>query len=372
MSDKSKIEWTDATWNPIRGCTRVSEGCRNCYAEHVAARFSGPGQPYEGLATRTGKGPRWTGKVAFIEKVLDQPLRWQKPRRIFVNSMSDLFHEDVTGEQIDRIFAVMALAPHHTFQILTKRPERMRAYFCDGRPEAVARGIMDMWIAGSKPVRAVSATNDWPVESIGDIDFPDDITLQQWPLPNVWLGVSVEDQATADERIPHLLETPAAIRFVSAEPLLGPVNLTDIPWPSDRPKFPETDDISDSRCSLRMIEGTRLDWVIVGGESGPGARPMHPDWARSLRDQCAAASVAFYFKQWGEWATVYDRDRDDPDWRRCGEIKRAHPRGRWLNIEGGHGFHNDRVVYVDPVGKRRAGRLLDGVTHDAFPEVRHG
>lgn len=280
MADHSKIEWTDATWNPIRGCTRVSEGCRNCYAEHVAARFSGPGQPYEGLATRTGKGPRWTGKVAFIEKALDQPLRWKKPRRIFVNSMSDLFHEDVTDDQIDRIFAVMALAPHHTFQILTKRPERMRDY--------LGTRAGDWWAHWPDAARKSGAL-------LGDL--PSVGRAMSWPLPNVWLGVSVEDQATADARIPHLLATPAAIRFVSAEPLLGPVDLTDIPWPSDRPKFPETDDISDGRCSLRMIEGTRLDWVIAGSESGPGARACDLSWVRLLRDRCASAGVPFFWKQ---------------------------------------------------------------------------
>jgi len=280
MSDRAGIEWTDATWNPLRGCSRVSEGCRNCYAERIAARFSGPGQPYEGLAERTAKGPRWTGKVALIESALYHPLRWRKPRRIFVNSMSDLFHQDVPDEWIDRVFAVMALAPQHTFQVLTKRPERMGAWFATGldtREEDVATAM-----------RRIDINSGF---------FTD------WPLPNVWLGTSVEDQPTADARIPHLLAAPAAVRFVSAEPLLGPVDLTVYMFGAHQTE--ETDWIA-----------RRLDWLIVGGESGPGARPMHPDWARSLRDQCAAASVPFFFKQWGGVGAVGRRQLVVTGWRR--------------------------------------------------------
>jgi protein gp37 len=247
VSDKTGIQWTDATWNPIRGCTRVSEGCRNCYAESVAARFSGPGQPYEGLARRTSNGaPRWTGKIMFVEKALDQPLRWKKPRRIFVNSMSDLFHEGVSDDQLDRIFAVMAKAQRHTFQVLTKRPERMRAY-----------------------------TRAW---------------LLGFPLPNVWLGVSVEDQKAADERIPLLLQTPAKVRFLSCEPLIGPVDILE----SIRVLHRSVGDFDPVFANPGGI-----DWVIVGGESGPHARPCDLAWIRQIMSDCATSDVPVFVKQLG-------------------------------------------------------------------------
>ena len=201
----TSIEWTDDTWNPTRGCSRVSEGCRNCYAERVAARFSGAGKPYEGLATMTPSGPRWTGKVALIEEHLADPLRWRTPRRIFVNSMSDLFHESVPDEWIDRIFAVMAIARDHTFQILTKRPERMREYLEQVSDER----DMQRWARWADIAKSPCAA--------GMFDELD------WPLPNVHLGVSVEDQATADARIELLLQTPAAVRWASYEPALGPL-----------------------------------------------------------------------------------------------------------------------------------------------------
>jgi len=230
-----------------------------------------PASHTRGWPGRTAKGPRWTGKVALIESALYHPLRWRKPRRIFVNSMSDLFHQDVPDEWIDRVFAVMALAPQHTFQVLTKRPERMRAYMTTRQRDTVY------------PDRAVLAY----------LPAPDPLSLRtpSWPLPNVWLGKSVEDQPTADARIPHLLATPAAVRFVSAEPLLGPVDLTAYMFGAHQTE--ETD-----WCARR------LNWLIVGGESGPGARPMHPDWARSLRDQCAAASVPFFMKQMARKAPI--------------------------------------------------------------------
>lgn len=262
MGDKTGIAWTDATWNPIRGCTPVSEGCRYCYAASVAARFSGPGMPYEGLAERTPKGPRWTGEVRLIEDHLDDPLHWRKPRRVFVNSMSDLFHPALWLQVIARIFAVMAAAPQHTFQVLTKRPERMAQLLNDS-------GFL-------------SAVEEFAV-------------IRLWPLPNVWLGTSVENQEAAGERIPHLLRTPAAVRFLSCEPLLGPIDLegrldTDHECPEGGPVC--------GQC-FAGAPAARIHWVIVGGESGPNHRPFDPAWARSLRDQCREAGVAFFFKQVG-------------------------------------------------------------------------
>jgi protein gp37 len=298
MSDSSSIEWTDATWNPVRGCSRVSEGCRNCYAERMAVRMSGPGQWGEGFAVAprhhgengrptTGVRGKWTGKVELIPSMLDRPLRWRKPRKVFVNSMSDLFHESLPDEAIDRVFAVMALARRHTFQVLTKRPERMERYlsahdrdraWCD----AGARLDIPLTHPMTKHPGATSPDNALWLNVDSATDSGDR------PLPNVWLGVSVEDQATADERIPLLLQTPAAVRFVSYEPALGPVDFTGWLYSCD----------GDCNQPTHPIEPT-LDWVIVGGESGPGARPFDVAWARSTVEQCKAAGVAVFVKQLG-------------------------------------------------------------------------
>jgi protein gp37 len=211
----------------------VSPGCIHCYAETVAARFSKPGQAYDGLTDKNG---RWNGQIMVVEKHMLDPLRWRRPRKIFVNSMSDLFHENVADAVIDRIFAVMARASQHTFQILTKRPQRMREY-CIAR----ALGL---------------------------------------PLPNVWLGTSAEDQATWDDRVEQLGRIPAAVRFVSAEPLLGDIDCGNA--------FDPAPDHSKYRP---------IGWVIIGGESGPGHRPMDPQWAESIAEQCRNAGVALFVKQ---------------------------------------------------------------------------
>ena len=298
----TKIEWADKTWNPIRGCSRVSRGCEHCYAETFAARFTKQGQPYEDLAYRNESGAHWTGKVKLIEKHLNDPLKWRKPQRVFVNSMSDLFHESIPDEWIDKIFAVMAYGPQHAFQVLTKRPARMREYLsCREGRRVVIGGLGAIWTHTAS-----------------------------WPLPNVWLGVSVEDQKTADERIPLLLETPAAVRWISAEPLLGPVEFSNVTNRSDAVK----------RLGKGSLDG--IHWVVVGGESGHGARPMHPGWARSLRDQCQAAGVPFFFKQWGEYGPM--------------------PAGM---LEINSNFRAD-----DPYrfGKKAAGRLLDGREWNEYPK----
>ena len=324
MGDKTGIQWTDATWNPIRGCSRVSEGCRNCYAEKVAKRFNGPGMPYDGLIARTGQ---WNGKITIADNLIDRPLRWKKPRRIFVNSMSDLFHENVPDSVIDKVFAVMALSKKHTFQILTKRPERMLAY-CKtlGRHHSYDRVSI-----AAKEIRK-SKGFFWSLDNNAG-----------WHLPNVWLGVSVEDQATADERIPLLLQTPSAVRWISAEPLLGPIDLDAMSRTpgADPDEVTEVDD--EYGPPLSGVGG--IDWVVVGGESGPGARPMHLDWARSLRDQCQAADVPFFFKQWGEFAPNWFCDDD--------------------------GKYDGGPIWMDRVGKKSAGRLLDGREHNEYPEVRN-
>lgn len=368
MADRTPIEWTDASWNPIRGCTRVSKGCRNCYAEIMAARFSDPGQWGHGLARRVtlpdpGSGPgqattdhRWTGKLQLIDTQLDLPLRWRRPRRIFVNSTSDLFHESVPDEWIDRVFAVMALAPQHSFQVLTKRPERMRAYFAEMEPLRISDLMHDWGLPVDEEQQEYAA------------DMLDLLTMPR-PLPNVWLGTSVEDQATADTRIPHLLATPAAIRFVSAEPLLGPVDLTRV-WA----RMPGGGQSLWNSLHRRDPGESALDWVITGGESGPGARPMHPDWPRSLRDQCQAAGVAFFFKQWGEW--IPWEMGSAPMWNAQNGVCED---GNWLFPSDMDADPNwdDGLAHYDPgetdhsafqrVGKKAAGRHLDGREWNEMP-----
>jgi protein gp37 len=264
-----------------------------------AHRFSGPGKPYEGLTKKT-QGPQWTGIVRSVEDVLLEPLSWRKPQRVFVNSMSDLFHEDVPDAFIDQVFNVMAYSPQHTFQVLTKRPERMRAYLADSnRPDAVFDALYSSNIAGRlgrKADRALCRGMD-RVECRAD-----DGTLIEkfdWPLPNVWLGVSCEDQPRADERIPLLLETPAAVRFVSVEPLLGPIDVSDYLDPFCECETRESLPSGDQHDESCPAGGGKLDWVIVGGESGPGARPMDLAWARSIVQQCDAAGVACFVKQLG-------------------------------------------------------------------------
>lgn len=319
---KTKIEWATKTWNPIRGCSKVSDGCRNCYAIRQAHRFSGKGQPYEGLTRKSGTEINWTGKVMLVPEMLDAPLKWRKPERIFVNSMSDLFHEDVEFAFIVAIFRVMALAPHHTFQILTKRPERML-------------GVMKLMPEALQKI--------FPVEKHPEVHAPG------WPLPNVWIGVSVENQKVANERIPLLLKTLAAVRFLSMEPLLGPVDLSK--WkPFDGECFCQNE---PNGCVPRLATGCpkpAIDWVIVGGESGHKARPMHPDWVRSIRDQCQAAGVPFFFKQWGESVMTSQM-----------------PPELYYAIEN----HGDGIGIGDffhRVGKKRAGRLLDDREWNEYPQ----
>ena len=280
MGAKTEIAWTDSTWTPIRArvkegplaghvgphCERVSQGCVNCYSETNNGRCL----PANGTGLPFNRQSRDKVDIFVDEKILTHPLHWKAARRIFVCSQTDLFGEWVTDEMIDRVFAVMALCPQHTFQCLTKRPERMRKHV--GAMGTRCNSSFDDYDA-SRRVGARHCAESYPMHK------------KRWPLPNVWLGVSCEDQKTADERIPLLLQTPAAVRFVSLEPLLGPVDL-----PPDWLAF--------ERCGGGHItRSTKLDWVILGGESGPGARPMHLDWVRSVRDQCQSAGVAFFFKQ---------------------------------------------------------------------------
>ena len=333
MGDTTHIEWTDATWNPVTGCTRVSPGCVNCYIDW-APPFRVEGRHFTDRDGNRSHAIGATTGVRLHPDRLDWPLRkrsW-RGKRVFVCSLADLFHDDVPDEYIARVFAVMALTPEVTYQVLTKRPARMRALLASGTFAGM------VW---------------------RDVDDP------SWPLPNVWMGVTVEDQERADQRIPILLDTPAAVRWLSCEPLLGPVDLDATGMGVTGTSGPE------SRPSA-------VDWVVAGGESGPNARPMHPSWARSLRDQCATAGVPFLFKQWGEWAP--DEWIDEDGCRHVGRKPEArdskslvmHPAGMTALTPDNpfdpweHG-HPCWHTVMRRVGKTRAGRLLDGIQHDGYP-----
>lgn len=318
---KSHIEWTEATWSPVIGCTKVSPGCKHCYAERE-------------VETRWSKNPKsiWYGR-SFTDVLCrpeaiagaGSPLRWRKPRRIFVCPRADLFHPDVPAKFIADVFGVMAATPQHTYQVLTKRSERMLNMLGAGRMGAFDDAVEE----------CMAMYTDTPLT---------------WPLPNVHLGVSIENQPTADDRIGELLQTPAAVHWVSAEPLLGAVDLR--PWLHPEGRCNECGEwiciqreSSGCKCGVEptLNRDGLIDWLVAGGESGPNARPMHPDWARALRDQCDAAGVPYLFKQWGEWAPGG-----------CGEYSQH----KWTDGSVSH-----------RAGKHRAGRLLDGALHDAYPEA---
>lgn len=280
MSSKTAIEWTDATWNPVTGCTKVSQGCKNCYAETWANRHMGE--------FSKDHSRKFTDVRGHPDK-LEIPLRWRKPKKIFVNSMSDLFHPDVPLSFIEEVYWIMERCKQHTFQVLTKRPERMFQFF--------------------EETRIANLTNGDPI-----------------PLANVWWGVSVEDQTTADERIPLLLEIPAAVRWVSMEPLLGEVVLNSYK--------------------------RKIDWIVVGGESGINARPMNPAWVADLRDHCVLTKTPFFFKQWGEWCPYESINEIDPDIDDVEEYKFA-------------GMYN--TVYR--VGKKKTSQSFQCEYYRQYPET---
>lgn len=335
MPETTTIEWTrnddgtpGRTWNPVTGCSKISAGCDNCYAETIAERFRGHAAFPKGF------------DVQIRANKVNDPLTWRKPTRVFVNSMSDLFHDEVNKEWIAEIFGVMAAARRHTFQLLTKRHGRMRSLLNDPnfahkvRHRAQGKGL------------AIS-------------DFT-------WPLPNLWLGVSVENQQWANIRIRPLMQTPAAVRFLSCEPLLGPVKLhrghTHCP----------THDIPGGFCTGGCPDLIAPDWLISGGESGRKARPAHPDWFRALRDQCQDYRIAYFHKQNGEWADRTQITGDDRATASVWDDKRVlyvHPADGRTQGHGDWGMHDhlEGWACVQRVGKKKAGRELDGRTHDAFP-----
>lgn len=335
MAKYSRIEWTDATWSPVTGCAPISEGCQNCYARRMANRLRG----------RCGYPKENPFKVTLHPERLDEPLKWRKPRKVFVCSMSDLFHPDVPFHYISNIFDIMCSwrwpnkeaerigdeslleDPGHTYMVLTKRPERVQDWL---------QWLFEYW-PGDSPVNV-------------------NLSAEGHFGRHIWFGVTAENQQRADERIPILLQIPAAVRFVSVEPMLGPVDLSKWlggTWYCETcectvdPEFVPFSEIHyPCENYLDFIPG--IDWVICGGETGPGARPMHPDWVRSLVLQCKNAGVPFFFKQHGEW----------------------------LHETQGIDFHEGHKYYVWPdesmsfrVGKKAAGRILDGRTWDEMPEI---
>lgn len=339
------INWTEITWNPLRGCSRQTKACESCYAEAVAVRFSGPGQPFEGLIHPVTKG--WNGVIKFFPEKLDEPLRWTRPRMVFVNSVSDLF--GATNHEIAAIFGVMALAGQHTFQTLTKRHKQMRAWFDwidaeDGKARLPAEKIalcidaLETYLPGAAKGRTI------PTE---------------WPLPNVWLGVTAEDQENANNRVPALLNCDAAVYWVSAEPLLGPIDFSR--WLVKEPGIGAStyqDNDGLRRCDItgELLYG--LDLIVTGGESGVNARAMHPDWPRQIRDACLTNGVKFHFKQWGEF--VPGPNHGNPVLNEKGY---AIP-SVVISTPG-----KDDFVRMLRVTKLKAGRLLDGVLHnDAMTE----
>lgn len=366
MGDRTSIEWTGASWTPIRArhkatlklgwhCRHASPGCGNCYAEAMNKRL-GTGLPFK-------PGHEKDIEVYLDEKMLLAPLKWKKPRKIFVCSMTDLFADFVPDEWIDRMFAVMALCPQHTFQVLTKRSKRMREYCCyQNRSKKVGKAIIGFLV--QEKIKWVISDGNYPFSDEDGQEEDGEPALHSWPLSNLWLGVSAEDQSAADERIPDLLATPAAVRFVSAEPLLGPIDFGMIP-----PFTKEAESMGVRLQSLRHGTKYSVHWIIVGGESGAKARPMHPDWARSIRDQCKAAGTAFFFKQWGEWAPgencnhAVTRTEYTASWIGDGwffdSLTPAISQSTWADDE----------LYLYRIGKKRAGRHLDGVIHDAMPQV---
>lgn len=327
-----KIGWLNLpgyrgeTWNPIIGCSKVSDGCKNCYAERMAGRLAHMPGAYEYSNVVDSNPTRWTGKTHFVQSAIDKPLHWKKPRVIFVCSMGDLFHEDTSFEEINAVFSVMSDNDQHIYIVLTKRPERMVEFY------------------------------EWKKTQHG---------INWQPKDNVWIGVTAENQKEADQRINWLNLIYASVKFVSIEPMLSPINFD-----------------SALGYTLKWHTGglkNCISWVICGGESGHNARPMHPDWARSLRDQCRDAGVPFFFKQWGEWLP-WEHDAQPPFINsqngQCvdshginiyntetGETNPKWDDGLWTVPE------NLSPCCFEKVGRKAAGNLLDGVKHEEYPQT---
>jgi protein gp37 len=403
------IEWADRSWNPgVYGCAEVSPACAHCYAARMAHRLVGAGVYPDGITEKRASGVHWSGvvKTAELEQVSRSALAElpkKKAGRVFVTSMSDVFLDEVDDDFLIRLFAEMALRPHLTFMVLTKRPERALRFFrtwmvdesVQGEAEHVARTYMGLphfawdsvsenelqsWAPHTEKGKRLRQRRAWP----------------GWPLPNVWLGCTVEDQARAEERIPVLLQLPAVVRFLSCEPLLGPLRILGHLMQGPRvadcascggghgfTRCPNTGGVAkvrDLRGGGKCTNFVRapgpqggIHWVITGGESGHGARPSHPDWFRSLRDQCVGAGVPFLFKQWGEWMADYEGAMH------CGECKSGKADAvvtgdtcGWCGaLDWQPPPHHEQVKGSVRLGKANTGRGLDGRTWDEFPVGVH-
>ena len=317
MAETTTIGWTDATWNPITGCSMISAGCTHCYAQTLAGTRMKNHWSRRGLTRKTPSGPVWNGEVRFNRKWLDQPLHWKKPRMVFVCAHADLFHEAVDDEWIDMVFAVMVMSNRHTFQVLTKRATRMRGYLSS--TDTVGR-VASLVAELSTKLYGKSSTR---------IEHRED-GMTGLVLRNVWLGVSVEDQANAERRIPLLLDTPAAVRWISAEPLLGPIDLTrlkteELTWQD------ALNGRAHSAQSTWRYE-PKLDWVVVGGESGRHARRMDLQWVRKVVGECQAAQVPVFVKQLGRYPGEICKPVDATD------LERANwKRNGWTHVISGEG-----------------------------------
>lgn len=360
----TKIEWTHIpgfkgeTWNPIRAinkatgkrgwhCEHVTEACRFCYAERLNENLKFG----NGLAFKPGH--RSDIEIFLDEKTLIKPLHWRASRAIFVESMSDLYGPWVEEQWLDKIYAVAALCPQHIFIILTKRPVPQRSYLCS------SASLGRIW---------GSVANPSPLQRYGHPD------LSEWPLPNVWHGTSVSGQEDADKFVPHLLDTPSAVRFVSCEPMLTPLDFNALS--DDEYNLNALTGLRENPFGdiVERFIGTKIDWVICGGESGPPARPMHPHLARALRDQCEAAGVPFFFKQWGEWYPV-GADELGPYGEWIGGGKEPRIQSVWGTDKCGfycseeHGHVDHQEQWMKRIGKKAAGRRLDGRIHHEFPII---
>jgi protein gp37 len=316
MSDNTAIEWSDASWNPVLGCARVSPGCDHCYAIIQARIRAGNPNPkvaaaFDGLTVQTPGRADWTGRVNLLPERLEQPLHWRKPRKVFVNSLADLFYEDVPDQFIAEVFAVMAMARWHTFQLLTKRHGRMRSLLTSPEFRAMYEARWDQLAADlGRGGRA------WA-------DYIDTHFGQQapWPIPNLCLGVSAEDQHWAAIRVHALLscQPAAGVLWVSAEPLLGAIDLRNLQIRGNVFVDALYGDVKTAAGEIYAACPGSVSWVVAGGESGPGARPMLPEWARSLRDQCQDARIPFLFKQAGaalarEWGCADRKGGNAAEW----------------------------------------------------------
>lgn len=349
------IEYGQVAWNPVTGCSKVSEACINCWAERMSKRLAG----------RCGYSKDNPFKVTMHPERLEEPLKWRKPRTVLVSFMGDLFHEDVDVKTLATVFGIMAACPHHTFMVLTKRPADMARFFEELTTRANGKSMMEVFLGDDTNWRCRHILRAAALRATGNgrVATQD---LEGWPIPNIWLGVTAENQARADERIPILLQIPAAKRFVSIEPMLGAVDLTKISlgpnghgltfyhnslngWSTGYNAETHKQKVS------RNDQFSRLDWVICGGETGPGARPMHPDWVRSLSDQCIAAVVPFWFKQWGEYCAP---SQMPPETYRV-----------WDYHHGSENCWKDDDPSPWKVGKKKAGRLLDDQEWQQMPEV---